>query len=86
MARGILERVKARPELADQVCELIAHRHQSGNNASIEARIIHDAGLLARLEERKRDDRLDAETLEAAEAGCLTTACRKQVDTLKSAG
>ena len=86
VARGILEQVKARPELADQVCELIAHRGQSGNNASIEARIIHDADLLARLEEQKRDNALDTDTLEQALADCLTAACRKQAETLVPAG
>ena len=86
VARGILERVKARPELTDQVCDLLAQRHQSGNHASVEARIIHDADLLARLEERKRDDALDPETLEQATAACLTGGCRTQVEALKSSG
>lgn len=86
VARAILERVKARPELADQVCELIAHRHKAGNSQSIEARIIHDADMLARLEEQKRDDGLDPESLEKATTACLTAACRKQAAALKSAG
>ncbi len=86
VARGILERVKARAELADQVCELIAHRHQSGNHASVEARIIHDADLLARIEEQRRDDGLEAEAIDQAAAACLTAACRKQAEVLKTAG
>jgi hypothetical protein len=86
VARAILDRVKARPELADKVCELIAHRHQPGNNTTVEARIIHDADMLARLEEQKRDDRLDAETLEKAAAACLTVTCRKQANRLMAAG
>ncbi len=86
VARGILEQVKARPELADQVCELIAHCHRSGNHASVEARIIHDADLLARLEEQKRDAGLDDNTLERALAGCLTAACRKQAQSLMDTG
>ncbi len=86
VARGILERVKARAELADQVCELIAHRHQSGNHASVEARIIHDADLLARIEEQRRDDGLKAEAIDQAAAACLTAACRKQAEALKTTG
>jgi hypothetical protein len=81
-ARAILERVKARPELADRVCELIAHRYVAGNNATAEACIIHDADLLARLEEQKRDGGLDAAALARAAADCLTAACRQQADTL----
>lgn len=83
VARAILDRVKARAELADQVCELIAHRHRSGNRASLEARIIRDAEMLAHLEEQKCDGGLDAATLEQATAACLTTACRKQAAALK---
>jgi hypothetical protein len=86
VARSILERVKARPELVNQVCELIVHRYKAGNSESIEARIIHDADMLARLEEKKRDDGLGPETLEEATAACLTAACRKQAASLKSAG
>ncbi len=86
VARSILERVKARAELADQVCELIAHRHLSGNNASIEARIIHDADLLAGIEEQRRDDGLDTEGIDQAAAACLTAGCRKQAEVLKTAG
>ena len=84
VARSILERVKARPELADQVCELLAHRHSSGNNASLEARVIHDADLLARLEEQKRDDGLDAEVLEKTAGDCLTATCRKQAAAMQA--
>ncbi len=85
VARGILEQVKARPELADRVCELIARR-RSGNGESIEACIIHDAELLAGLEEQQRETGLDAEDLEKAAAACLTAAGRKQTATLKTAG
>jgi HD superfamily phosphodiesterase len=81
-ARSILERVKARPELADQVCALIAHRHAAGNHATAEARIIHDADLLARLEEQKRDRGLDADVVTQAAAACMTAACRQQADAL----
>jgi HD superfamily phosphodiesterase len=82
-ARRILERVKARPELAERVCALIAQRHQTGNDVSLEARIIHDADMLARLEEQQRDAGLDAETLAQASAACLTAACRAKAAGLR---
>lgn len=86
VARAILERVRARPELADQVCELIAHRQASGNNTSAEARVIHDAELLARLEEQQRDQQLNTETLAKAAAACLTAAGRKRADAMRLDG
>ncbi len=78
VARGILEKVKARPELAEQVCELIANRHDADNHSSLEAHIIHDAELLARLEEQKRDNGLDPASVVHTATACLTSACRKQ--------
>ena len=86
VARSILERVKARAELADQVCELIAHRHRSGNNISLEARVIHDAEMLARLEECQRDNNLDAETLAQADGDCLTATCRMKAAAMRADG
>lgn len=86
VARSILEQVKARGELAERVCELIAQRHRSDSNLSVETRVIHDADLLARLEERKRDNGPDATALKAAAAGCLTAACRRLAAEMKADG
>jgi hypothetical protein len=82
VARGILEQVKARPELADQVCALIALRHEIGRSDVLEARILHDAMLLARLEERKRDEELSADNVAQATKACRTAACRRQAQRL----
>ncbi len=82
VARSILEQVKARPELADQVCALIALRHEIGHSDDLEARILHDALLLARLEERKRDGDLSPNNVAQAAEACRTAACRRQAQRL----
>ncbi|MDJ0721619.1 MAG: HD domain-containing protein [Desulfobacterales bacterium] len=82
VARSILEQVKARPELADQVCALIALRHEIGRSDDLEARILHDALLLARLEERKRDGDLSPNNVAQAAEACRTAACRRQAQRL----
>ena len=82
VARAILDRVHARGELADAVCDLIIHLNENGNDASLELRVVRDAVMLAGLEEQKRDGALDDDNLKKAVATCCTDACHKQADAL----
>jgi hypothetical protein len=82
MARAILDRVHARGELADAVCDLIVHLNENGNDASLELRVVRDSVMLAELEEQKRDGALDDDNLKKAVAACCTDACHKQADAL----
>lgn len=82
VARAILDRVHARGELADAVCDLIAHFHENDDKASLEVRVVRDAVMLARLEEQKRDGTLDEGDLQKAFADCCTNACHEQADML----
>jgi ribosomal protein S27E len=82
VARAILDRVHARGELADVVCDLIAHLHENGASPSLELCVVRDAVLLAGLEEQKRDGTLDADDLQKARAACCTAACQQQANAL----
>jgi len=82
VARAILDRLHARGELADAVCDLIAHRNENGNEGSLELRVVRDAAMLAELEEQKRDGALNDDYLQNAMAACSTDACQKQADGL----
>lgn len=78
VARAILDRVHARRELADAVCELIAQFNTNGGTASLEARVVCDAVLLAGLEEQKREGALDDGRVQKAVAACGTASCQAQ--------
>ena len=82
VARAILDRVHARAELADTVCDLITSYEESESDMSLESRIIRDAVLLAGLEEQKRDGQLDQDGLRKAVTSCYTEACHEQADAL----
>ncbi len=82
VARAILDRVHARRELANAVCELIAQLNTNGGTASLEARVVCDAVLLAGLEEQKRDGALDDGRLQKAVATCRTAFCQAQANAL----
>ncbi len=84
VARAILDRVHARGELADAVCELITSYYQTPDSASLESRVMRDAVLLAGLEEQKRDGALDREEIQKAITACCTDACHQQADALIS--
>ena len=82
VARAILDRLHARGELADAVCDLIVHLNENGNDASLELCVVRDSVMLAELEEQKRDGALNEDHLQKAIAACGTDACQKQADTL----
>jgi len=80
VARAILDRVHARGELADAVCDLITHLNENGADASLELRVVRDSVMLAGLEEQKRDGLLNDDGLKKAIAACCTDTCHKQAD------
>jgi len=82
VARAILDRVHARRELADAVCELIAQFKTNGRGASLESRVVCDAVLLAGLEEQKRDGALGDARIQEAVADCRTAFCQAQAKAL----
>jgi hypothetical protein len=84
VARAILDRVHARGELADAVCDLLTTFRGNGDPATPELCVVRDAVLLAGLEEQKRDGSLDEESLNNAVAACCTDACHEQADLLSA--
>ena len=81
-ARAILEQVRARPDMAEAVCELIDRHHAPDREVSLEQQVLRDAVLLAGLEERQKDGALDEDLLRDALAECRTEACQQQGATL----
>jgi hypothetical protein len=85
VARAILDRVHARRDMADAVCDLIQQIQGGNGQASCEAGVMRDAVLLANLEEQKRDGTLQADSLSRMLTACHTAACQQQAETLLNA-
>ena len=85
VARAILDRVHARQDMADAVCDLIQQVQGSNGGASREVGIMRDAMLLAELEEQKRDGALQDDSLSKTLQACRTAACQEQADALLNA-
>jgi hypothetical protein len=82
VARAILDRVHARQDMADAVCDLILKVNENLDDGSLETQVVRDAVMLAGLEEQKRDGALDGDSLQTAASVCHTPACRQQADAL----
>jgi hypothetical protein len=73
MARAIMEKLGAPEKLIIQVCEIIAQQHLADANGSVNRSVVHDAVMIAELEERQKEGRLTEADLQAAmEAHFLT--------------
>ena len=82
VARAILDRVHARQDLADAVCDVLQAVHGSGDDDAPELRVMRDAILLAGLEEQKRDGGLDDKRVQQVRGACRTDACQQQAEAL----
>ncbi len=52
VAREILERLDAKPEMIDEVCEIISRHHHPGNNETSNFKVVYDSDLLANIQEK----------------------------------
>jgi len=82
VARALLDRVHARQEMAEAVCDLIANLNETGHDATLELQVVRDAVLLAELEEEKRVGELDDRRLQEARRACHTDVCQQQTEAL----
>lgn len=60
IAREILDRLGARPELIDEVCDIIAHHHHPREVETLNFKCLYDADLIVNLEEKDRDEPLES--------------------------
>ena len=55
IARQLLGRLKAPEALIDEVCVIISHHHHSGQEESVNFKVVYDADLIVNLEERQKE-------------------------------
>jgi HD superfamily phosphohydrolase YqeK len=59
VARGILEKLGAREELVDEVCDIIAHHHHPKDEETQSFKVVYDADLIVNIEETQRENPMD---------------------------
>jgi DNA-directed RNA polymerase subunit RPC12/RpoP/predicted HD phosphohydrolase len=78
VAREILERLGAQPDLIEEVCGIIAHHHDPQAEDSLNFRVVCDADLLENLDEKQKINPVAAEKLaERIRRSFLTEAGRE---------
>jgi HD superfamily phosphodiesterase len=63
IAREILARLGAREEIIKEVCDMIAHHHHPRDKETLNFKILHDAELIANLEEGWKDKETERDRL-----------------------
>jgi DNA-directed RNA polymerase subunit RPC12/RpoP len=63
IARDILTRLGAKEDLIDEVCDIVGHHHQPGDEESLNFQIIYDADLLVNLEDKQKKKKTEKERL-----------------------
>lgn len=54
IAREILEKLGAKPELIDEVCDIVGHHHHPREVETLNFKVLYDADLITNLEEKKK--------------------------------
>ncbi len=63
IARAILEKLSAKQELIDAVCDIVGHHHHPKPDDSVEFKVLYDADLLTNIEEKQKTAPSDPEQL-----------------------
>jgi len=64
IAREILTKLGAAPELIEEVCDIIGHHHHPQPEETMNFKIVYDADLIVNLEENQQGQKIPREKLE----------------------
>ena len=78
IAKTILQKLAAKEELINEVCDIIAHHHHPGDDESLNFKIVYDADQLENLDEKQKENPMDTKQLEEIiEQSFLTSSGQK---------
>lgn len=77
IARSILEKLHAKTELIDEVCDIVGHHHHPREVETPNFQAVYDADLIANIEDNRKESPIAAERIESIiEKSFLTDAGR----------
>ncbi len=77
IARSILEKLKAKAELIDEVCDIVGHHHHPRETETVNFQAVYDADLIANIEDNRKESPIAAERIQSIiEKSFLTDAGR----------
>lgn len=63
VARAILQKLGARDELINEVCDIIGHHHHPRSADTINFKVVYDSDLLENMEEKQKNESMDKDEL-----------------------
>jgi HD superfamily phosphodiesterase len=79
VARDILERLGAKAELVDEVCDIVGHHHHPRPEETINFKCLYDADLITNLEENHKESPMGASELAGILEKSFLTASGKRL-------
>jgi hypothetical protein len=79
VARDILERLGAKTELVDEVCDIVGHHHHPRPEETTNFTCIYDADLLTNMEEAQKESPTDTDKLAKRVNDLFMTASGKKL-------
>jgi HD superfamily phosphodiesterase len=64
IARSIMEKLRAKKELIDEVCDIVGHHHHPRPEETANFKAVYDADLTANIEDNHKDKPIDTDWLE----------------------
>ncbi len=64
IARKILVALSAKPEMIEEVCDIVGHHHHPREEETRNFEVVYDADLIANLEEKQKENGMDPDRLE----------------------
>ncbi len=81
IARAILEKLRAKEPIIQEVCDIIAHHHHPRSEETLNFKVLYDADQIANLEEALKENPMEKEALKAKiAAGFLTESGRQAAE------
>ena len=78
IAREILAKLGAKPEMVEEVCDIVGHHHHPRPEETVNFKVLYDADMIVNLEENRQEAKLSPEKLAAMiERNFLTAAGRQ---------
>lgn len=79
IARAIMEKLKTREEMVEEVCDIVGHHHHPRPDETVNFKVVYDSDLIANLEEKQKEAPNDPDRLlRIIEKSCLTETGREE--------
>jgi HD superfamily phosphodiesterase len=63
IARAIMEKLKTKEEMVDEVCDIVGHHHHPRSDETVNFKVVYDSDLIVNIEEKQKEEPDDRDRL-----------------------